>query len=170
MITHVANNIKVDEGVAIRRLTVEEIPLCEPFGRAFIAEKHVPGTFSLETFTRNWEFFLTRYPAVLLGLWSGERLIGGIGGMIAPDLNTGDRIAQEFFWYVTPEARHGTWPLRLLKQFREWGKEQGATRFRMVHLLGPDESPSTVKLARVYAKLGMRPIEVSYDAPMEKGT
>ena len=157
------------EAMVIRPLTVQDLPLCETFGRAFMAEKQVPGTFSLHTFTRNWTVFLTQYPSIILGLWQGDRLIGGLGGMVAPDLNTGEPIATEFFWYVTPEARHGTWPLRLLTQFRKWGAAQGAVRIRMIHLLEPDECPSTVKLARVYAKLGFQPLEVAYDAPIEKG-
>lgn len=161
--------IRARDGLQIRPLTVDELPLCAPFGVAFMTEKQVPGTFSLEIFTKNWTMFLTQYPAIILGLWRGDRLIGGLGGMISPDLNTGEQIAIEFFWYVDADARHGTWPLRLLTRFRHWGAEHGAARLRMIHLLDLNESPSTVKLARVYAKLGLRPIEVGYDAPIQKG-
>lgn len=150
----------------IRPLTVEELPLCEPFGVAFHQEKAIPGEFSLQEFLKNWRLFLSSGIGVLYGLFRDGQLVGGIGGILTADVTTGTLVASELFWYVQPEDRHGTWPIRLVKTLREWGATKGATRFRMVHILMPNESPSTVKLAHVYRHLGLRPIEVAYDGPI----
>lgn len=153
----------------IRALTVKELPKCEVFGQQFMAEKAIPGTFNLEQFVKNWTVFLTQYKAVIFGLFEGETLVGGIGGMISPDLNTGEECATEFFWYVRPEDRGGTWPVRLVMRFKQWAIDRGARRWRMIHMLLPEEDPGTVKLAGFYEKLGLRPMEVCFDAPLKEG-
>lgn len=147
----------------IRALTVKELPLCLPFGEAFIDEKHLPGPFNADVFLRNWTTFLTSYPSVIFGLWKDEELIGGLGGMIFPDLNTGQSIGIEFFWYVGKEYRGSIGSARLVLRFKKWAKERGAVRWRMIHLLDPDETASSVKLAGFYEGVGLKPIEVGYD-------
>ena len=149
--------------LTIAHLLVADLPLCESFGRAFHSEKEIPGEFDPGTFERNWTQFIESGIGTILGLWRDEVLIGGIGGIVVADLTSGEMTVNELFWYVQPDARHGTWPLRLIKELRSWGKSHGATRLRMVHILMPNESASTVKLAHVYRQLGLRPIEVAYD-------
>lgn len=150
--------------LAIRPLTVEELPLCVRFGQAFMTEKQVPGEFSPEAFLKNWTLFLSAYPAVIFGLWDDKELIGGIGGMIFPDLNTGTPCAIEFFWYVDPAHRNTLGAARLPLTYKKWAKEHGAKRFRMVHLLEEGEDPKAVKLDRFYQKtMKLRPIEVCFD-------
>lgn len=151
----------------IRPLQIEELPLCAPFGKAFHLEKGIHGDFAIDVFVKNWTVFLQSYPAIIYGLWDGDRLVGGLGGMVTPDLTTGTLSAVEFFWYVDPAYRTGTWPFRLVKAFRKWGKHQGATRLRMVHMLLEGEDPSQVRLAHVYQQLGLRAIEVNYDGPID---
>lgn len=147
----------------VRPVRVEELTHCLPFGVAFMREKQVPGTFSQETFLKAWTAFLSSGQGVLYGLWNGDELVGGLGGFVYPDLNTGEPCAIEAFWYVRKEDRGTTWPVRLVHAFRKWGKKHGATRFRMIHLLMDGEDPSTVKLAGYYTTIGLRPIEVVYD-------
>lgn len=151
----------------IRPLTIEELPLCVPFGQAFMQEKKVPGEFSPETFLKNWALFLSAYPSVIFGLWEGRQLVGGIGGMIFPDLNTGTPCAIEFFWYVDKDYRNTIGAAKLPLAYRQWAKEHGAKRFRMVHLLDDGEDPKAVKLDRFYRKtLKLRPVEVCFDGPI----
>ena len=160
-------NAVATKSLAIRPLTLDELPLCVPFGKAFVREKHVPGEFSPETFIKNWTMFLSAYPAVIFGLWEDMALVGGIGGMIFPDLNTGTPCAIEFFWYVDPAHRNTLGAARLPLTFKKWGKRHGAERFRMIHLLDEGEDPSTVKLSKFYTKtLKLRPMEVCFDGPI----
>lgn len=147
----------------IRPLDVDEIYLCVPFGYLFHEEKSVPGAFNPDVFMKNWTLFISSGNGVIFGLWKDETLIGGLGGYIFPDITTGESVANEFFWFVQKEDRRGSWPLRLRHEYQTWAKSLGAVRYRMVHLLEPNETPSTVRLAHVYRRLGMNPIEVVYD-------
>ncbi|MGL5934086.1 MAG: hypothetical protein ACRCZI_00535, partial [Cetobacterium sp.] len=108
--------------LSIRPLTIDELPLCLPYGPAFMEEYHLPGTFSQKTFLQNWTLWLTSFPAIMFGLWEDVHLVGGIGGMIHPDLNTGDLLAIEFFWYVDPAYRNTLLAARLPLTFKKWGK------------------------------------------------
>jgi GNAT superfamily N-acetyltransferase len=153
----------------IRALTVHELYLCEPFGQAFIKEKGLPGPFDAAHFNKNWTMLLQPpYRGQLLGLWHDEALVGGIGGIIAPDMNTAVDVLNEFFWYVDPAHRMSSYSVRLMSQFKMWGIHHGAKRWRMVHLLsdGETEDPTSVRLAEFYKKRGFRPIEVTYDQPI----
>ncbi len=150
-----------------RPLTVEELPLCLPFGKAFMEEKKIAGEFSPETFLKNWTLFLSAYPSVIFGLWEETRLVGGIGGMIHPDLNSGMLYAVEFFWYVDPGYRKTLGAARLPLTVKKWGKRQGAQRWKMIHLLQRGEDPSTIKLAGFYRDtLGMDANEVVFDGEL----
>jgi GNAT superfamily N-acetyltransferase len=150
----------------IKPIRVDQLPLCYKFGRAFHEERDVPGTFSEETFCKNWTLFLQSPITTMLGLWKDGQLVGGIGGIVMADLTTGDMAASELFWYVDPEHRGGSWSVRLIKEFRAWGKSIGATRFRMVHMLMKTEHPSEVKLHALYEHLGLRAVEVAFDGPI----
>lgn len=155
--------IAVETTLTVRALTVEELPLCVPLGQAFHQEWQQDGTFAPESFLRHWRYFLAAFPCAILGLWQGEALIGGISVMLAPDINTGRAMANEFFLYVDPAHRHGTGLLRLLRSFKAWGRERGAVKWRLEHLLGPDETPHDIQLARVYQKLGYKPVNVGFE-------
>lgn len=150
----------------IRPLTVDDLPRCYEYGRLFHAERHVTGTFSEEVFLKNWTLFLQSPIAVLFGLWRDDELVGGIGGICVADLTSGDMAANELFWYVHPSARGGSWPLRLVARFREWGKELGAVRLRMVHMLVEGDDPMAGKLPKFYERLGLRACDVAFDGPI----
>ena len=158
------------ESMQVRPLEVYELPLCLPFGHAFFRELQLPGTFNEDVFLKNWTTYLTSYGARIFSLWEGETLIGGIGGMLAPDVFTGEKICQEFFWFIAPEYRHRTGALRLFKRFKRWGKESGASRLRMVRMLSADQSEKLTTgddaLDALYRTVGGRPIEIAYDIPL----
>lgn len=147
----------------IRPLAIEEIYLCVESGYAFHAEKAVPGSFNPDIFTQNWTKFMNSGLGTIFGLWKGYDLVGGLGAYLSPDITTGELIANEFFWFVREGERKGSWPLRLVMEYKAWAIASGATRWRMVHLLMPNESPSNVRLAHFYRRLGLRPLEVGYD-------
>lgn len=157
----------VRPALSIRPLTIQELPLCVPFGPAFMKEYDLPGVFNPDVFLKNWAYFLQSLTAVLYGLWDDERLIGGIGGIVHPDLNTGDLHAVECFWYVGPIYRNTFMAGRLPLTFKKWGKHQGAVRWKMIHLLAEDEDPSTVKLAGFYERAcKLKANEVVFDGPI----
>lgn len=155
----------------IRELDVEELWLCSQFGEDFHNEKLLADDFSFDAFHTTWTSFYQQKIGIIFGLFDDEeQLIGGIGGMVAPDLTSGKLKLHELFWYVDREKRQSTgrWPLRLVYTLRTWGKSKGATGFRMIHLLLPGETPSSVVLADIYVKvLHMRPLEVCFEGPIE---
>lgn len=154
----------------IRQLDVYELPLCLPFGRAFFEEMQLPGAFNEDVFLRNWTTYLTSHESAIFALFIDEGLAGGIGGMMTYDVFTGERICQEFFWFIGREHRRGTGAFRLLRQFQRWGRDHGAVRLRMVRLLDKEQaevlSSSDDALHRLYRSIGGVPLEVAYDIPL----
>jgi len=148
----------------IRPLKPHEIHLCVPFGQAFHEELHLAGQFIPQCFVDNWLLFLASYPSVILGLWKDETLIGGLGGMVAPDLYDGRNYAQEFFWFIGKDHRSGTGALKLLRAFERWAVDQQAVEIRMVHLTGVQADD----LDAFYRKLGYTQVEVCYRKPLMK--
>ena len=146
------------ETTTVQRLTLEELPRCVPFAKAFHSELRLPGDFRPEVFLKNWTTFLTTYPAVIFTLRKGEALVGGIGGMIVPDLLDGRLCAHEFFWFVDAAHRTGTGAIRLLNRFEEWAAKEGAVEVRMVHLVGNHDE----QLGRIYTKRKYRLQELCY--------
>lgn len=145
--------------LTVRSLEVFELPVCLPFGEAFFRELALPGTFNPDAFLKHWQTFLTSYPATILVLEEQGQVIGGIGGLATADVYTGELVAHEFFWYIDQAHRGGTGAFRLLRAFKAWAQEHGATRLRLSHMLGLNED----KLEAMYRHLGFRPIEVGYD-------
>jgi len=149
-------------GYAIRPLTVEELPLCERFALEFHEEKQLPGRFDMTVFLTNWTRFLTDHPAVLLSLWHGETLVGGLGAMVVPDLSDGRLTATELFWYVTKEGRKGLDAWKLVEAFESWGDLHQVEEYRLSHILLPGEDPATVRLAPLYRRKRYRALDVGY--------
>lgn len=146
------------DATTVQRLTLEELPRCVPFAKDFHAEMRLPGAFKEQVFLKNWTTFLTTYPAVILTLRKGEALVGGIGGMIVPDLLDGRLCAHEFFWFVDSSHRTGTGAIRLLNRFEEWAAKEGAVEVRMVHLVGNHDE----QLGRIYTKRQYKLQELCY--------
>jgi GNAT superfamily N-acetyltransferase len=83
---------------------------------------------------------------------------GGIGGIIGPDLHSGESIAVETFWFVAPGFRGGWGAYELWKKFEEWAKENGCKKIGMTHLV--DSHPDRLK--RVYEARGYKLAELHY--------
>lgn len=176
-IEEMVESVKQAHVLSIRPLTLKELKLCEPYGKAFYAEKGIPGEFSIQAFTKMWTGYITQYNGIMLGLWDGEKLVGGLGGMVAPDINSGLLSAVEFLLFVDQPYRGGDGWIRLVDRFFEWGKSKGAVRKRLATMLLKDEDPFFKKsrdgksqaraLDRLYRRRwGLRPVEIGYDAPM----
>lgn len=147
----------------IHSITPEELPDCIPFGVAFHQEMQLPGRFVPLVFLRNWERFLAEGHGTILGLYDEhEKLVGGLGVLLGPDLNDGRLVATETFWFVDAQYRQGRAPLRLLAAYRQWAQEHGAVEWRLVHLLTGPDSTRTEKLGHLYHRLGLRPIETGW--------
>lgn len=143
----------------VRPVTIPELPRVASVGFTFFKEGDIPGGFVPEVFIRNWTDLLLNNRGVFYGAFTPEGMFtGGLGALLCPDLNNGQVMAVECFWYVLPEFRGGTAAGRLLKAFERWAREQGAKRMVMVHLL----NLTPTELHNTYKRLGYRPVEVNY--------
>lgn len=144
------------EGLAMRELEPEDLPECAALGLSFYEEGDLPGKFIPEVFTENWKDFFHMGIGRILGAWEDGRLVGVVGGVLSPDVNDGELVANEMFWYVLPGSRGVG--LKLLANYLHLMREAGAKRLTLVHLCGlmPD------KLERFYERLGLKPLEIHY--------
>lgn len=152
--------------VAIRPLTIEELPLCVPFGEAFFQEFSLRGIFSPSHFLNVWTRFIEQLGAVVLGLYREDELIGGLGALISPDVFTGETVATEMFWYIGQEHRSGTGALRLLRAFESWGSERGVSEVRLSHFMMKNNNV----LQTLYEHRGYRLIEQGYQKRLQGET
>lgn len=139
-------------------LRAHELHLCVPFGHEFHSELNLPGEFIPDCFVNTWLGFLSSFPSVILGMWKEGALVGGIGGIVAPDLYDGRLYAQELFWFVGKAYRHGSGAIRLIKEFEQWALSKRAVEVRMSAFAGPESD----HIRAVYEKLGYAKLEVGY--------
>ena len=149
----------------IRPASLHELHLCVPFGEAFHKEMQLPGEFVGQIFVESWIAILATIPSAILLLFKDETLIGGIGGIVSPDLNDGRLRAQEFFWFVDKAHRGGSGAIRLVDAFEDWAASKGAVEVDMVHLLTVDtnEQPNFEKF---YTHRGYDKLEVHFRKPL----
>jgi N-acetylglutamate synthase-like GNAT family acetyltransferase len=89
----------------------------------------------------------------VLVLEENGNLVGMIGIFIYPHQYSGERVATEFAWWVTPEARESG--VKLLRKAESWAREKGAKSMIMVAL--------TEKVGKFYERLGYHHIEDNYE-------
>lgn len=140
----------------IKMLTVDQIPAASEFGPAFFAEGGFPGRFIPEVFCSKWKALVDGGIGFIVGLFSGDKMTGVFGAVVVEDLNDGELVANECFWFVSPESRGRGF--ELLLAYEEEARRRGAKRCSMIHLL----SLQPEKLAEIYKKRGYRAIETSY--------
>ena len=82
---------------------------------------------------------------------------GGLGGIVTPDLNTGELMAIEQFWYVDRQARGRG--LLLLTAFEDWAMSQNAVRVIIGHIWDEDRGEAW---KRLFAMKHYEPLEIHY--------
>jgi GNAT superfamily N-acetyltransferase len=143
--------------MTLRAARIDDLEQLYPLAVEFYSQSQFLRNFDLTHFTRTWSELIGRQTGEIFLLTDDAGEIAGTLGAVAyPDVNSGELIATEFFWYVKDGLRGGG--MKLYRAFEAWARERGCTQIRMVHLL--DSMPQ--KLARVYAHLGFVPAEVHY--------
>ena len=152
----------------IREAKAEEIVRLVPLGKLFMLETEQLD-FRPEVFVPNLEKILasgagtvlvqteeTRDGAHVPPFEEGETIIGALGWLEFPDLWSGERTAQELFWFVDPGRRgRGMW---LLKKFEKMAREHGCRRVIMTCL----EDSMARDLNIFYLAFGYQPLERNY--------
>lgn len=142
----------------VENLTDMDMAALKSLGTEFYIESEMPGEFNFEHFISSLRI---AHRASILGLWfleQDERIVGMIGGLLAPNVFTGKMIAVESFWFVTGEYRRGISGVRLLYAFIDWAIESGATAIHMGYMcnINPEH------MAKFYMTSGFVPHETMY--------
>lgn len=125
---------------------------------SFFTECNLPGTFKPIAFLHNWKGIMANNLGVMWGYYHKGKVVGILGGLLTPDLMSGEMVATEAFWYVLPKHRKSIWSVKLLFTFELWAKQIGAKRIIMAHLL----HAVSAKLSHYYVKRGYRAVEINY--------
>ena len=146
--------------MTIEPLTVADLEFAAQFGTDFYRETGMPGTFSPAHFVALWTVLVTNGSGVILGWRHKNTLAGALAAMVAPDIYDGRPIAHEFLWYVRPEFRGQSAPVRLIRAYMEWAMRKGVAKrdIRISCMEGarPDD------LEALYARMGFVPLERHY--------
>jgi GNAT superfamily N-acetyltransferase len=140
----------------ITQLTVEQVPLAVEFGPLFWAEGKLPGSFVPAKFVGTWKRATANGSGGILGQWSEGKLVGILGFFMWPDINDGELVATEAFWYVK-EGHRGN-GVRLLLDYEKLARERGCKRIGMVHL----SALKADKLSALYERMGYVPTETHF--------
>lgn len=141
---------------------VEEIDaIPSTLGDSFYKECDLPGGFIPEVFIHNWKMIMNNKMGAMWKLVIDEKPVGFLGALLTPDINNGDMIATELFWYVDPKNRTTLGSIRLLDAFEHWAREMDVKRIIMAHLIGqPNQSGE--RIGKFYEKRGFKSVEVHY--------
>jgi GNAT superfamily N-acetyltransferase len=135
--------------IHIRQVEPVDVAGMVPAARSFFRENQLPGEFNAETFTLGWMGLIKAGCGFAFTLVDERGDIkGGIGAVVNTDLNTGDKIAVEMFYYAMPEVRGNG--LRLLPIIEDAARARGCKRFWMIHL----EDGRSERMERFYGKRG----------------
>lgn len=127
-------------------------------GKLFYEESKLPGCFNGEHFAKTWAFLIEKGIGAIWVATVGETIIGAIGGLVHPDICSGDIVAQEAFWFIHPEQRGGTHAFRLYYKLEEWANAKEAKRLCMSSTL----NAYAEKLQQMYMKLGYNMVDICY--------
>lgn len=135
---------------------ISDLPRLSELAKEFYAASSVLREFNLSKFVMVWTNILNANSGVIFLLMEGEEILGTLGGVMHFDPYCEDRIAVEFFWFVSKQNRGGG--IGLYRRFEQWARENGCQEIRMMHLV--DSMPD--KVADFYCRVGFRKVETLY--------
>lgn len=91
-------------------------------------------------------------------------VVGVVGGFLtAPMFNRNVRVAQESFWYVSPESRKTGVGEALYRTFAQWAEAMGAVTLVMATV---GDKPSNDRIHDRYIEQGFQALERHYFKPL----
>lgn len=135
----------------------DAVPILRAFGADCGLDK-VWGELNEECFLDIWGRALEGGMGYLVLLEDAGKVVGAMGVLVGP-MSFWDKLsANEVFWYVLPEHRRGTAPIRMLRTAELKAKEMGCS----VVVAGLKVFWNADKMARVYEVTGYRPHDLLY--------
>jgi hypothetical protein len=145
----------------IKQALTTDLRKLKSIAKAFFEECQLPGKFNFEHFERTWIALMVQEVG-LVYIWEdpeSKAVLGTVGGIVGPDLHTGDLVATESFWYVEKKhrARVG---MALFHHFVEEAEKRNCARVSMAAVWS---SPTFKSVHKFYtSRLNMRPLETHY--------
>lgn len=140
----------------VRRIGKDELDQITYLGHKFFSESSHLRRFDPGVWMRNWVSLLDANMGAIFGLVKADKIVGVLGAIKIPDINSGDLTAGELFWFV--DQSHRGRGLTLFNAFEKWAREEGCAYVTMAHL----EGLMSEKLQRFYERRGYVPIETNY--------
>jgi GNAT superfamily N-acetyltransferase len=107
-------------------------------------------------------FFLNAIDNPDIGIWLAElngAVIGIAGALIYPlYFSPTKKVAQELWWWLTPQARGTGAGGAMFKKIKEWSAQNNATAIFMIAL----EDERAGKMEKLYRRAGFRPLERTF--------
>lgn len=146
---------------SVRTATLDDIPAYMDLAAAFVAT--TPLNHIVPFDREGTAAFVTAAlsnPDMLILVAEDEGNLIGITGALAYPMyfNPAKLVAQELWWYLTPEARGGPASKMLFQTIEKWAKDIGAEAMFMIALA--NERVDT--MAKVYQRSGYAPVERTY--------
>ena len=145
----------------VRNAIAEDLPQYLPLGQAFHAASPMRDImpFDAEGFS---DFFLQAVRNPNMGVWLAEddnKIIGIAGALFySMYFSPSSTVAQELWWWLTPEARGKGAGQALYNMLESWATAKGATALFMVAL----EDENAEKMGQIYIRKGFCLMERTY--------
>ena len=141
---------------SIIQLDLDDLDDLVDLAEEFYASSKFLDGFNKEASKKSWTNFISGGTGAIFAIKEGDDFHGMLGVVKFPDINTGEMIACEMFWFVSKEHRGKG--LLLVKAFEEWAKQEGCKKVAIAHL--EDSMPDS--LEKLYVRMGYALSEKTY--------
>lgn len=147
--------------VTVRRPEYADLGKYTELAMQFIAASPVSGVMPIDP-NGVADFLVRSMDNPVVGLWLAEKdgaMVGICGALHYPlYFNPQHIIAQELWWWLTPEARGSGAGQALYKTLEEWAQENDAAALFMIAL----DDDRVEKTSKFYARAGFKPLERTF--------
>lgn len=131
----------------IRKAGIEDIPALLEIGRKFCAAAKL--SYDSNHLASSLVAIISNDECAIFMFDDGS---GAIGGISYQNFFSGEKIAQELFWWADTNG------IQLLVRFEKWAADLGACKVIMLCL----EALSPQRVAKLYQRAGYTPLEYSF--------
>jgi GNAT superfamily N-acetyltransferase len=153
-----SDNITVTLFVSASKSRLRDcIPILEAFGDdCGLAERW--GRLNEASFLTCWGGMMDAGHAFLVLMEEDREVVGAMGVVVGPMTFWDKLSANEIFWYVLPEHRKGSTPIRMLRVAEAEAKRRGCS----VVVAGHKVFWNAEKMERLYRVVGYQPHDLMY--------
>ena len=139
----------------IRPATIEDIPRLAAMGETFLLQSQYQKVFPIspESIHQLLATLISSDTALVL-VSDRDGVDGAIGMYLYEHPMSGETVAGEAFWWMSPERRGGPQALRLLHRAEAWVKSRGVPWF---HMVSPND-----RVSKLYTRMGYQPLETHF--------